>query len=77
MRRTEGEAVIFILKCDSCDERVVLDERHVDAETLAIVKPPEAVKGWVTLLCDAKQLNGERRYGMTKHMCPVCVAGKK
>jgi len=62
----------------ACDERVGLDERHVNEETLAIADTVRAtvLKGWVELPCQAKQLNGEKRYGMTKHRCPACGAKK-
>lgn len=69
--------MIFILKCDSCDERVVLDESHVDSGLrLVIPNRPIFLASWREVECEAKQLNGEKRYGMTKHMCPAC-AGRK
>jgi len=68
--------VIFILKCDGagCDERVVLDERHVNGAN-EIVNPPAALEGWCAFGSREKQLNGEARPGMTTHRCPACMVG--
>lgn len=61
--------MIFILKCDGagCEERVALDERHVNPETLAISASTPVLKGWLeTCVIDDPQTANANGGGLVR-----------